>query len=68
MTITGKGLTTVVAHGVKFGTTTAKSFTIESDTQIVVTSPAHAAGQVRISVKTSAGTTPATNNDLYTYT
>ncbi len=68
VTITGKGLTTVVAHGVKFGTTTAKSFTIESDTQIVVTSPAHAAGQVRISVKTSAGTTPATNNDLYTYT
>jgi len=62
VTITGTGFSTV--HAVKFGTTTAKSFTVKSPTQIVVTSPAHAAGQVRVSVTTTAGTTPATSNDL----
>jgi len=65
VTITGRGFTTV--HNVTFGTTPAKSYTVKSPTQIIATSPAHAAGQVRISVTTAAGTTPATNNDLYTY-
>ena len=65
VTITGTGFTTV--HSVKFGTTTAKTFTVRSATQIIATSPAHAAGQVRISVTTAGGTTPATNNDLYTF-
>ena len=53
VTITGKGFTTV--HNVKFGTTTARSYTVRSATQIVATSPAHAAGQVRISVTTAGG-------------
>ena len=65
VTITGAGFTSV--HTVKFGTSTAESFTVKSATQIVATSPAHAAGQVRISVTTAAGTTPATSSDLYTY-
>ncbi|MGO9457374.1 MAG: IPT/TIG domain-containing protein [Acidimicrobiales bacterium] len=65
VTITGAGFTTV--HNVKFGTTTATSFTVKSTTQIIATSPAHAAGQVRISVTTAVGTTPATKYDLYTY-
>ncbi len=65
VTITGAGFKTV--HSVKFGTTTAKTFTVVSATQIIATSPAHAAGQVRISVTTAAGTTPATNADLYTF-
>ncbi len=65
VTITGTGFSTV--RSVKFGTTTARTFTVRSATQIVATSPAHAAGQVRISVTTAAGTTPATGNDLYTY-
>ena len=65
VTITGAGFRTV--HSVKFGTTTAKTFTVVSATQIIATSPAHAAGQVRISVTTAAGTTPATNADLYTF-
>ena len=65
VTITGSGFET--AQHVKFGTTTAASFTIKSDTQITVSSPAHLAGQVRVSVTTSAGTTPATSADLYTY-
>ena len=65
VTITGTGFSTV--HSVKFGTTTASGFTLKSATQIVVTSPAHAAGQVQISVTTGTGTTPATSNDLYTF-
>jgi len=63
--ITGTAFST--ATHVKFGTTTAEAFTIKSATQISATSPAHAAGQVRVSVVTAAGTTPATGNDLYTY-
>ena len=66
VTIAGSGFSTVTS--VKFGTTTAKSYTVSSPTSIIATSPAHAAGQVRISVTTTAGTTPATGNDLYTYT
>jgi hypothetical protein len=66
VSISGSGFTTVV-H-VKFGTTTALSYTVKSSTLIVAVSPPHAAGQVRISVTTAAGTTPATTADLYTYT
>jgi hypothetical protein len=65
VTVTGKGFVTV--QHVKFGTTTATSFTVKSATVITVTSPAHATGTVRVSVITAAGTTPATNADLYTY-
>jgi hypothetical protein len=65
VTITGTGFSTV--HNVKFGTTTARTYTVRSSTQIVATSPAHAAGQVRISVTTTAGTTPATGADLFTF-
>ena len=65
VTITGAGFITV--KNVKFGTSTAVTFTVKSSTQIIATAPAHAAGQVRISVTTLAGTTPATSNDLYTY-
>ena len=65
VTITGTGFVTVAK--VKFGTTTAESFTVRSTTSIIATSPAHAAGQVRISVTTGGGTTAATSNDLYTY-
>ncbi len=65
VTITGTGFSTV--HNVKFGTTTARTFTVRSSTQIVATSPAHAAGQVRISVTTGAGTTPATSADLFAF-
>ena len=65
VTISGTGFSTV--HNVKFGTTTAKSFTVKSSTQIVATSPAHAAGQVKISVTTAVGTTPATSSDLFTF-
>ena len=65
VTISGTGFSTVTS--VKFGTTAAESYTVSSSTSIIATSPAHAAGQVRISVTTTVGTTPATNNDLFTY-
>ncbi len=65
VTITGRGFTAV--KSVKFGTTTAKSYTVSSSTSIIATSPAHAAGQVQVSVTTAAGTTPATLYDLCTY-
>ena len=65
VTISGTGFTTV--KNVKFGTATARTFTVKSTTQIVATSPAHAAGQVRISVTTASGTTPATGYDLFTF-
>ena len=65
MTITGTGFSTVT-H-VKFATTTAQSFTVRSATQLVAISPVHAAGTVRVSVTTAAGTTPATAHDIYKY-
>ena len=66
MTVTGTGFSSVT--NVKFGTTTAQSFTVRSATQLVATSPAHAAGTVGISVTTPGGTTPATPADLYKFT
>jgi len=65
ITITGTGFSGVT-H-VKFGTTTAKSFSVKSTKQIVAVTPAHAAGPMRVSVTTSSGTTPATPADLYTF-
>ncbi len=65
MTVTGAGFSTVT-H-VKFGTTAASSYTVRSATQIVATSPAHAAGTVGISVTTAVGTTPTTVHDVYKY-
>ena len=65
VTITGNGFSAVAS--VKFGTTAAKAFTVSSPTSIIATTPAHAAGQVRISVTTATGTTPATTVDLFTF-
>lgn len=65
VTVTGTGFSTVT--GVKFGTTAAGTFTVESTTQLVASAPAHAAGTVAVSVTTAAGTTPPTSADLYTY-
>ena len=53
--VTGTGFSTV--KSVKFATSTA-TFTVKSATQLVTTSPVHAAGTVRISVTTPGGTTP----------
>lgn len=65
VTLTGCGFTG--ATSVKFGSTTAPGYTIDSDTQITTTSPAHSAGTVDISVTTPTGTSPAQAGDHFTY-
>jgi large repetitive protein len=65
VTITGHGFSGVT-H-VKFGTSTAKSYSVKSSGQIVAVSPAHGAVQVRVSVTTSNGMTPAAPADLFTF-
>lgn len=52
--ITGTGFTR--ASAVRFGTTPAASFTVDSDTQITATTPAHAAGGAAVGVTTPGGT------------
>ena len=67
VTITGKNFTQ--ASEVKFGSTTAASFTVDSDTQITAITPkAVRPGQVDVSVTTFAGTNPNTHFDDYVYT
>jgi hypothetical protein len=53
VTLTGTGFTGATA--VAFGTTAATSFTVNSDTSITATSPAHVAGPVAVTVTTAAG-------------
>jgi hypothetical protein len=65
VTITGSGFTG--ATKVRFGTVVATSFTVVSDTQITVVSPAHAAGPQNVLVTTAGGTSPTTPGDVFTY-
>lgn len=66
VTITGANLLGVT--NVRFGTTEATTFTVNSSTSITVISPAHAAGTVDVSVTSAAGTSPNTTADNFTYT
>lgn len=63
VTITGTGFTGATA--VTFGGTAATSFTVDSDTQVTATTPAHAAGAVDVAVTAPGGT--ATSAGAYTY-
>jgi hypothetical protein len=65
VTITGTGFTAATA--VNFGSTAATAFTVDSDTQIVATSPAGAAGTVDVMVTTAEGTSVASSADRFTY-
>ena len=60
------GVNLAGATAVDFGST-AGTVTKDSASQIVVTSPAHAAGEVDVTVTTSAGTTAAGYGDIFTY-
>jgi hypothetical protein len=64
VTITGTGFTG--ATTVTFDTTTVTP-TVNSDTSITVTSPAHAAGQINVTVTTPIGTSANTSSDDFTY-
>jgi hypothetical protein len=63
--ITGTGLTAATA--IMFDTTAATDFTVNSDTQITATQPAHAAGVVDVTVTTAGGTSPTSSADQFTY-
>src|SRR5437762_12909825 len=65
VTLTGCGFTGATA--VTFGATPATTFTVNSDTKITATSPAHAAGTVDVRVTTPAGTSPTQPGDQFTY-
>jgi PKD repeat protein len=64
VTITGTGFTGATA--ITFGGTSATSYTVNSDTQITATSPAHAVGAVTVVVTTLGGSASIAN--AYTYT
>ena len=66
VTITGANLTGATA--VRFGTTNATTFTVNSATSITATAPAESAGTVGITVTSSGGTSPTSTADQYTYT
>jgi len=63
--ITGTNFTGATA--VKFGSTDAAGYTVNSATQITATSPAGAAGAVDITVATAAGTSSTISSDQFTY-
>jgi hypothetical protein len=52
---------------VKFGQTPATGFTVNNDTSITATAPAHAAGLVNVNVTNGAGTNPNQSSSWYTY-
>ena len=65
VTITGTNFLNAAA--VKFGTVLASSFTVNSATQITVTSPAGVAGTVNVTVVTAGGTSATSAADDFTY-
>ncbi|MEA2334838.1 MAG: hypothetical protein QOG40_1328 [Solirubrobacteraceae bacterium] len=63
--ITGTGFTG--ASAVRFGTTAATSFTVNSGTSITALAPAGTSGSVDLTVTGPAGTSATTSADLYKY-
>jgi alpha-tubulin suppressor-like RCC1 family protein len=65
VTITGTDFTG--ASAVKFGSSNAQSFTVESPTTITAVSPAGVKGPVDVTVTVPAGTSPTGPADRFTY-
>jgi IPT/TIG domain len=65
VTVTGTGLTGTTA--VRFGATAGTGLTVLSDTQLTVVSPAHAAGQVDVTVTGPSGTSATTAADHFAF-
>ena len=68
VTITGTNFTGASgATAVKFGSTNAASYTVNSATQITASSPPGSAGIVDITVTTAGGTSATSASDQFTY-
>jgi len=65
VTVTGHGFTG--ATSVKFGATSATSFTVVGDKKITAVAPAHPAGVVHIVVTNPDGKNPTGTSDRFTY-
>lgn len=65
VTITGSNLTG--ATDVQFGSTSATSFTVDSDSQISAVSPASTDDTVHVTVTTAFGTSATSSADQFTY-
>jgi len=65
VTITGTNLTGATA--VKFGSTNATNFAVNSATKVTATAPAGNAGTVDVTVTSPAGTSATSATDQYTY-
>jgi hypothetical protein len=65
VTVEGQGFTGATA--VKFGSTAATTFTVDSDTQITATAPAGSIGPVNVRVSDVRGASPATAANIFTY-
>jgi hypothetical protein len=66
VTLTGSGFTGATA--VNFGAVAATAFTVLSDTALLATAPAQAAGTVDVKVTTYSGTSSTSAADQFTYT
>jgi hypothetical protein len=55
------------ASAVTFSGTAASSFTVDSDSEITATTPAHSAGGGYVIVTNPDGTNPVGNSDVYTF-
>lgn len=64
--VAGTDFTGVTA--VRFGGVPASSFTVEANNKLTAVAPAASPGVVDVSVTTSAGTSPATEDDRFEYT
>ena len=65
VTVTGTGFTGATA--VKFGPGAGTGLTVNSSTKITITSPAHAAGVVNVTVTSLGGTSALVAGDKFTY-
>lgn len=65
--VTVNGTNFTGATGVSFGATAATAVVVVSPTQITCTAPAHAAGQVDVTVTTPYGTSNTVTADHFTY-
>ncbi len=65
VTVTGTGFS--AASAVSFGSVVATSFTVNSATQITVSSPAGSLGSADVTVTTPVGTSATTASDEFTY-